>query len=94
MPTIHSTESDGRGVPRLVKLNTDLARNLSLDPDTLPSPEGVEILARNHMAAGFEPVMLGQPLGAPTTRAPAGVTAGNKCSAKPCIGISTERQRD
>ena len=41
-------------------------RNLSLDPDTLPSPEGVEILARNHVAAGSEPVMLG----APTTRAP------------------------
>lgn len=35
--TTGSTEPDGRGEPRLVKLNTDLARHLGLDPDELPT---------------------------------------------------------
>ncbi len=35
--TTGSTEPDGRGEPRLVKLNTDLARHLGLDSDELPT---------------------------------------------------------
>jgi uncharacterized protein YdiU (UPF0061 family) len=44
--------------PLLIKLNTDLAQNLGLDPDTLASPEGVEILAGNRVAAGSEPLAI------------------------------------
>jgi uncharacterized protein YdiU (UPF0061 family) len=44
--------------PRLIKLNTALARNLGLDPDMLASPEGVEILAGNRVAAGSEPLSI------------------------------------
>jgi serine/tyrosine/threonine adenylyltransferase len=40
--------------PRLIKLNTDLARTLGLDPDMLASPEGVAILAGNRLSAGSE----------------------------------------
>jgi serine/tyrosine/threonine adenylyltransferase len=40
--------------PRLIKLNMDLARTLGLDPDALASPEGVEILVGNRLAAGSE----------------------------------------
>jgi uncharacterized protein YdiU (UPF0061 family) len=42
--------------PRLIKLNVELARNLGLDPQALASPEGVNILAGNCMAAGAEPL--------------------------------------
>jgi serine/tyrosine/threonine adenylyltransferase len=44
--------------PRLIKLNTDLARNLGLDQDILASPEGVEILAGNRVAAWSEPLAI------------------------------------
>jgi uncharacterized protein YdiU (UPF0061 family) len=44
--------------PRLVKLNTELARKLGLDPEMLASPEGVEILAGNRVAGGSEPLAM------------------------------------
>jgi uncharacterized protein YdiU (UPF0061 family) len=44
--------------PRLIKLNTELARNLGLDPDRWARPEGVEILAGNRVAAGSEPLAI------------------------------------
>jgi serine/tyrosine/threonine adenylyltransferase len=44
--------------PRLIKLNTELARNLGLDPDRWARPEGVEILAGNRLAAGSEPLAI------------------------------------
>jgi uncharacterized protein YdiU (UPF0061 family) len=44
--------------PRLIKLNTELARNLGLDPDRWAGPEGVEILAGNRVAAGSEPLAI------------------------------------
>jgi uncharacterized protein YdiU (UPF0061 family) len=42
--------------PRLIKVNTDLARALQLDPDALASPLGVQILAGNHTPEGAEPL--------------------------------------
>jgi uncharacterized protein YdiU (UPF0061 family) len=45
-------------VPRLIKLNADLAWTLGLDPDMLASPEGVEILAGNRVVAGSEPLAI------------------------------------
>ncbi|MFH5925696.1 protein adenylyltransferase SelO [Roseomonas xinghualingensis] len=42
--------------PRLLKLNTALARRLGLDPAALATPEGVEILAGNRIAEGSEPI--------------------------------------
>jgi serine/tyrosine/threonine adenylyltransferase len=44
--------------PRLVKVNVELARQLGLDPDTLTSPEGVEIFAGNRVAEGSEPLAM------------------------------------
>jgi uncharacterized protein YdiU (UPF0061 family) len=44
--------------PRLLKLNTELARNLGLDPDRWARPEGVEILAGNRVATGSEPLAM------------------------------------
>jgi serine/tyrosine/threonine adenylyltransferase len=44
--------------PRLVKINCELAMELGLDPDALASPEGVAILAGNHIAPGSEPIAL------------------------------------
>ena len=44
--------------PRLVKVNVELAGKLGLDPDTLASPEGVEILAGNRVAEGSEPLAM------------------------------------
>ena len=44
--------------PRLIKLNTDLARKLGLDPEMLASPEGAEILAGNRVAIGSEPLAM------------------------------------
>src|ERR1700735_1730936 len=44
--------------PRLVKLNVELARELSLDPDALASARGVEILAANRVPEGPEPLAL------------------------------------
>jgi uncharacterized protein YdiU (UPF0061 family) len=42
--------------PRLLKLNKKLAESLGLDAEQLASPEGVEILAGNRVAAGSEPL--------------------------------------
>jgi serine/tyrosine/threonine adenylyltransferase len=44
--------------PRLIKVNLELARSLAIDPDALASPQGVEILAGNRVAAGSEPLAL------------------------------------
>jgi uncharacterized protein YdiU (UPF0061 family) len=41
---------------RLVKINRPLAVELGLDPETLASPAGVEILAGNRIARGSEPI--------------------------------------
>ena len=43
-------------LPRLIKLNVGLARDLNLDPDALATPEGVAILAGNRVAEGSEPL--------------------------------------
>jgi serine/tyrosine/threonine adenylyltransferase len=44
--------------PRLLKLNRTLAQELGLDPELLASPEGVEMLAGNRLAADSQPVAL------------------------------------
>jgi uncharacterized protein YdiU (UPF0061 family) len=44
--------------PRLVKVNTELALNLGLDPEALASTGGVEILAGNRVAEGSEPLAM------------------------------------
>ncbi len=44
--------------PHLVRLNAALADQLGLDATALRSPEGVEILAGNRVAAGSEPIAL------------------------------------
>ena len=44
--------------PRLIALNHALARHLGLDPETLSSPEGVEILAGNRVPKGAEPLAM------------------------------------
>jgi len=44
--------------PSLVKVNVELARNLGLSPESLASPQGVEILAGNRVAEGAEPLAL------------------------------------
>jgi uncharacterized protein YdiU (UPF0061 family) len=44
------------GAPRLLKLNTPLARALGIDPDWLGSPEGVQVLAGNRVPEGAEPL--------------------------------------
>ena len=44
--------------PQLVKLNRSLALELGLDPDSLATSEGVEILAGNRLATGSEPIAL------------------------------------
>ncbi len=43
-------------LPRLIKLNLELARSLELDPVELANAEGVEILSGNRVAAGSEPL--------------------------------------
>ena len=45
-------------LPRLVKVNAELARTLRLDPGSLASAEGVEILAGNRVAEGAEPLAI------------------------------------
>src|SRR6202789_604527 len=45
-------------IPRLVKLNLELARSLGLDPHALASEQGVQILAGNRVAEGSEPLAL------------------------------------
>jgi uncharacterized protein YdiU (UPF0061 family) len=42
--------------PHLVKVNVELARSLGLDPETLASQQGMEILAGNRVAEGSEPL--------------------------------------
>ena len=44
--------------PHLVRLNSDLAANLGLDPEELASPEGVEVLAGNRVPEGATPIAL------------------------------------
>ncbi len=44
--------------PRLVRLNTELAERLGIDPNALATPEGVAILAGNHVPEGAEPMAL------------------------------------
>ena len=44
--------------PGLIKVNLELARSLGLDPDTLASAQGVDILAGNRVAEGSEPLAL------------------------------------
>jgi uncharacterized protein YdiU (UPF0061 family) len=45
-------------LPRLVKLNSQLAHTLGLDISELASPEGIEILAGNRVATGSEPLAM------------------------------------
>ena len=42
--------------PKLIRINEPLARQLSLDPDQLATPEGVEIFAGNRIPEGAEPI--------------------------------------
>ncbi len=44
--------------PRLLRLNTALAGRLGIDPAWLRSPEGVAMLAGNHLPEGAEPIAL------------------------------------
>jgi uncharacterized protein YdiU (UPF0061 family) len=44
--------------PKLVRLNTELAIELGLDPDYLASPDGVAMLAGNLVADGSEPLAM------------------------------------
>jgi len=44
--------------PRLIKVNTQLAQNLGLDPAALASQQGVETLAGNRIADGSEPLAI------------------------------------
>ena len=44
--------------PRLVRLNTELALDLGLDPERLATPEGVEMLAGNLVPPGGEPLAM------------------------------------
>jgi serine/tyrosine/threonine adenylyltransferase len=44
--------------PKLVRLNAELAETLGIDPDELVGPEGVAVLAGNHVAKGAEPMAL------------------------------------
>lgn len=43
-------------LPRLIKLNAGLCRDLGLAPEALATPEGVAILAGNRVADGSEPL--------------------------------------
>src|SRR5688500_210608 len=52
---VHPTEVPA---PRLVKLNAALARHLRLDPAQLASPEGIAVLAGNHIPPGAEPLAM------------------------------------
>jgi uncharacterized protein YdiU (UPF0061 family) len=44
--------------PRLVRLNTGLARQLGMDPDALASPDGVAVLAGNRVPDGAASIAL------------------------------------
>src|SRR3954471_7584863 len=45
-------------VPKLIRLNRELAASLRLDPDWLQSPEGLEVLSGQRVANGSEPIAL------------------------------------
>jgi uncharacterized protein YdiU (UPF0061 family) len=44
------------GSPSLIRLNTELAETLGLDPEALAGPDGVEMLAGNRMPPGATPI--------------------------------------
>ena len=44
--------------PKLIKLNEALAKDLGLDPNSLSTPEGVEILAGNRVPRGSDPIAM------------------------------------
>lgn len=44
--------------PSLVRVNAALARALGIDPDALAAPDGVAMLAGNHVPSGAEPMAL------------------------------------
>lgn len=44
--------------PALIRLNTELSRELGLDPVTLANPHGVAMLAGNRVAEGAEPIAM------------------------------------
>src|SRR3954462_3761562 len=44
--------------PRLIRLNTELALNLGLDPDWLAGPEGLEVLAGRGVPEAAEPIAM------------------------------------
>ena len=44
--------------PRLIRVNTELALNLGLDPDWLAGPEGLEVLAGRGVPEAAEPIAM------------------------------------
>ena len=44
--------------PKLIRVNAALANTLGIDPDELAGPDGLAMLAGNHLPAGAEPVAL------------------------------------
>ena len=50
--------SDPVVAPALVRVNTDLARLLGIDPDALMAPDGVAVLAGNRVPPGSTPIAL------------------------------------
>ena len=44
--------------PRLIRVNTELALNLGLDPDWLAGPEGLEVLAGRNVPEAAEPIAM------------------------------------
>ena len=44
--------------PRLIRVNTELALNLGLDPDWLAGPEGLEVLAGRRVPEAAEPIAM------------------------------------
>ncbi|MBU0536910.1 MAG: YdiU family protein, partial [Gammaproteobacteria bacterium] len=42
--------------PELIRINTDLAAELGIDPQWLASPEGIATMAGNHVPEGAEPI--------------------------------------
>ena len=44
--------------PRLIRLNTELALNLGLDPDWLAGPDGLEVLAGRGVPEAAEPIAM------------------------------------
>lgn len=44
--------------PRLIAVNSPLARELGLDPDELATPEGIDVVAGRRIPAGAEPIAM------------------------------------